>query len=134
MKHVTKKRTNSHQDYHGSTNLEQEAVVYRHAQYTRHNDISDGREEVERREKIEKNFRDCKSSSAGVAAVDPSLREDHLSMVKKGRTSRAMACRPEASQAADRRPEQAIAKCKLASDQAESLRKVALPLLGLFVR
>ena len=50
-KKLTKKRTNNHQDYHGSTNLAQEAVVYRHAQYTRRNDLSDGWKEVERREK-----------------------------------------------------------------------------------
>ena len=37
-------------------------------------------------------FRECKSS----------LGEDHVGMVKQGRTSRVMACEPEASQAADR--------------------------------
>ena len=56
----------------------------------------------------------CGSSSAGVAAFDASFGEDHVDMDKQGRTSRAMACRPEASQAADGLPEQA--KCKLASD------------------
>ena len=42
------------------------------------------------------------------------LGEDYVGMVKHGRTRRAMACGPEASQAADRRPEKA--KSKLASN------------------
>ena len=44
-----------------------------------------------------KKFRECKSSSAGVAVVDASLGENHVGMVKQGRLS-TMACRPEASQ------------------------------------
>ena len=81
---------------------------------------------------MRKKFRECKSGSAGVAAFGASFGEDHVGLVKQGRTSRAMACGPEACQGADRRLEQA--KCKLASDQAESFRKVALPLLSQFVR
>ena len=67
-----------------------------------------------------------------VAAVDASLRENHVGLVKQGRANRAMACGPEVSQAADRCSQQA--KCKLASNKAESLRKVVLPLLSQFVR
>ena len=42
-----------------------------------------------------------KLQCAGLAAIDASVREDHVSMVMHGRTSRVMACGPEASQTAN---------------------------------